>query len=400
MSRILTTGLFVVGLLAAPPWLHAQRAGTGILSQSTALAHGLRRSWVTHVGLDRSRDRIEHLLLNGGTLFVQSHQGVIQALDAETGGRLWVTQVGNPNFPNEAPAANTRFVVTINGSTLFVLHRANGHIAWQRKLDLIPTGAPAVSENWVYSPSLTGQCEAIHLDEPDRRKWNYSSLGRIDTPPLVTQENLAWGTARGFVYFCAQEQADVRFRIDTGDAISAPMGYWPPLVIAASRDGYVYAVDENIGALAWKFSAATAINEPPVALGGSVFVIPSNGGMFCLSADQGREKWFAPRVKQFLAASSTRLYVADRFGQMHMLDLASGGHLDSLPTHELPLKLTNTQNDRLYMASPTGMVLCLREVEQLEPLMHQLPAGRPQPTEAPAEAPAEPAAPAANLFGQ
>ena len=36
----------------------------------------------------------------------------------------------------------------------------------------------------------------------------------------------------------------------------------------------------------------------------------------------------------------------------------------------MPLKLLNTQTDRLYLATDSGMVQCLHEIEQTKPLLH------------------------------
>ncbi len=36
----------------------------------------------------------------------------------------------------------------------------------------------------------------------------------------------------------------------------------------------------------------------------------------------------------------------------------------------LPLKLFNTRTDRLYLATDSGMVQCLHEIEQTTPLLH------------------------------
>lgn len=44
--------------------------------------------------------------------------------------------------------------------------------------------------------------------------------------------------------------------------------------------------------------------------------------------------------------------------------------LDFLPTELLPQKLLNTETDRLYLATDRGLVQCLHEIEQSQPLVH------------------------------
>ena len=45
------------------------------------------------------------------------------------------------------------------------------------------------------------------------------------------------------------------------------------------------------------------------------------------------------------------------------------------PVRGMDIKLINSQTDRIYLASDTGLVQCLHEVELAEPIRHNLPAG-------------------------
>lgn len=61
---------------------------------------------------------------------------------------------------------------------------------------------------------------------------------------------------------------------------------------------------------------------------------------------------------------------------IHILDARNGARLDTLYTQNLSLMLTNTATDRLYLASDDGLIQCLREIEQIRPLPHNIPAAK------------------------
>lgn len=403
MRRRTFLGTLLAGACAAPAVARADRPGAGLISTLEAQRHGMKRAWVTQVDLDRSRDRVKTLLLDGPTLFAQTDRGLIHAIDAETGGTLWSAQVGRRDQPCSAPAANEKHIAVCGGSLIYLVDRTNGRTIWEKKLVHTPSGSVALSTEWVYSPSVNGQMEVLSIED-NPRKWNNASFGQIDVPPLVARTNVVWGTDRGFIYFCSLDRSNINFRLDTLGAIAAPLGYWPPTVFAASRDGYLYAIDERNGEKKWRFSLGGAINDAPIAIEGSVYIMPQAGGMHSLNCADGSVQWFSPKVYDLLAVSAAHLYAADRFGDILVMDVKTGAQLDTMRTPQLPLKYTNVLTDRLYLGNTTGMLMCLHEAAQTHPVVHKLPdpplpAGKTKQDGAAPPADAKPAE-KDNVFGQ
>ena len=102
-------------------------------------------------------------------------------------------------------------------------------------------------------------------------------------------------------------------------------------------------------------------------------------------------------------------------GQLAVLDAASGARLGAMPIPGLELQIVNADSDRIYLGTTTGLIQCLREVQQTKPLEHVAgfaiapevkPGAAPAPAPADGTAPAEAAPPAggavpaaANPFG-
>ena len=180
-------------------------------------------------------------------LYAQSNRATLEAIDAETGQKLWSKMIGQPNHPTLPPGACRDLVATINGSTLYVLNRYTGDILYQTVVTGAPGGSPAVSSKRVYVPMVAGMILAYRLEpvtdpakeldkinphaadmsedekkeaakknEEERReniriRQDYipplacSSTGRTLVAPIVTTQNrdeefVAWGTDRGYLY--------------------------------------------------------------------------------------------------------------------------------------------------------------------------------------------------------
>jgi hypothetical protein len=87
----------------------------------------------------------------------------------------------------------------------------------------------------------------------------------------------------------------------------------------------------------------------------------------------------------------------DRWSNLYILDRASGRQLARLSFRGSSVPLVNQETDRLYLASPTGLVQCLHEVGLESPIRYEPP---PPPEGAEADetdeaTPTPPTAPAA-----
>jgi len=460
----------LLGTFLAPERSFAVGRGE-IIPLTTARRHGLARPWFTQVRLDSSRAEISHIVFDAkreialkgegtltipDTLFVQTNQAVLHAIDAETGQTLWASQVGRRGHPSLRPGVNENFVAVVNGSYLYIVNRASGKLLWMSQLEDAPGAGAALSKNRVYVPMVNGLVVSYLLEpmkdpleelglirdlkdltpeeqeeqEAERRKairisqesappLACRSYGRALVQPFVTrqtdeEEYVSWPTDRGFLFvgYVARRKNHftMAYRLATEAGIAAQPTYSPAdpndpgasgVIYAASRDGFVHAVSEESGDPLWRFSAAEPILEPPVVIDQDVYVVTQPGGMYCLDAETGAEKWWAHQVAQFIAASNDRVYVADKLNRIAVLRTASGARLDTIGVRGMDIKIINSQTDRIYLASDTGLIHCLHELELSEPVRHnllpELVAEEPGAEEAPAGEPAAEEAPAAGV---
>jgi hypothetical protein len=80
---------------------------------------------------------------------------------------------------------------------------------------------------------------------------------------------------------------------------------------------------------------------------------------------------------QILALSPTRIYLENGFGDLAIVDRATGellaGPADTLQRAGVNLRSyslanTNDVNDRIYLATPGGSIVCLREIGATSPV--------------------------------
>ncbi len=419
-----------------------------IISEAAAQRCGLTRAWLTQAQVDAGQNRLQSLTLYDGTLFAQSSRATLEAIDAETGQRLWTKLIGQPNHPSIPPAVYRDLAAVINGSTMFVLNRYTGDILFQTKINGMPGAAAALSSKRAYVPTVSGLIYSFLLDpiadpakelgkinpnlsymtederkeaarqaEEDRREnirlhQEYvpplvcASDGRAMTPPVITTQNrdeefLTWVTDKGRLHLGrvdrrSPDALSIRWRLSVKGSFIGVPAYMRPnrkvvgdtgTIFAGTSEGEVYAVSEHDGEIRWTFTMGDPIVDSPVLIGDRLYVTSELGGLFALVAKTGKLIWSTPEIMHFVAAGRQRVYAADKLGRLRILDGRSGTLLDVLATGVLPIKVCNSQTDRIYLATEGGLVQCLHEVEETKPIVYNQ-TGKPdadeeQPVKAP-----------------
>ena len=431
MWRYRFFALAMIGVLLSSDQLLAEYRSE-VISERVARRHGLARAWHAQVQLDLGNSRVKHIVLDRGTLFVQTDQAMLQAIDAGTGQTLWVVQVGKRNHPSLAPSANGELVAVINGSTLYIVNRFTGKLLWKSQIDGAPGAGPELSDWRAYVALTDGQLLAYRLEEarrtsvdqeldPEAAPENEEAIKTIkqrdyhlkqeQAPPLSCQswggafvqpvvtgqsageEYVAWPTDRGYMFVAKinrKKEVDfsIVYKLTTEAGIAARPSYLqanpdvvgdPGLIFVPSRDGFVHALDETDGSPLWRFPTGEPILERVAVIGENVYVSTQLGGMYCLGSKTGVQQWWTPQVMQFIAAGKERIYAADKLGRMLVIDAKTGARMDSLDITSHPIRLMNLQTDRIFLASETGLVQCLHEIEQVEPLDHLQPLAPAEP---------------------
>jgi outer membrane protein assembly factor BamB len=385
-------GLVIASIVAQSPSAAQAASGLPIIPREVAAAHGLERVWLAQIRVDYTNDRVMQILADEYGLVAVTRGGTITALDGETGATRWVTHVGRPEFPTSEAGANKDFVAVCNGSTIYVVSRADGSALTEYSMARPPTGAgPVVSDSLVFIGTVVGSIEGFTPRPSENARITFQGQGMIDVPPILAGDQIVFGTSEGFVYSASAETLSGGIRVDVGGPIRVPLAYRAPLVYVASDAGYLVAARARDGARVWQFATGQPIRSAPALIDDRLYLIAQHDGMYCLSATTGEQIWYTPGAAQFLAATASNVYAADSLGRLLTISAAAGGVSDRLDTSQLPLKVQNRRTDRLYLATLNGLLQCFREPGAEKPTIHE---GVAPAAPAPAAA-TEPAADAA-----
>ena len=272
--------------------------------------------------------------------------------------------------------------------------------------------------------------EAV-LRPPLRNVWNLRTGNSLQSRPILTKHVVAVGGQDGKLVVVANRTGapQILYRFATGGPILGALGaLGTRTLLVPSTDNNLYALDLFNGDLIWSFAAEAPISQGPLVTERGVYFQDDAGVVTSLDIDKfwyvetpegqvmavfpmdqlrqaerrasalirqtgqtftvlSRPKWKSDKVEgELLTLSQTRVYGRDRNGSLFILNREDGSVLRT-PSEILrsvgldlrPFKeaVINSENDRIYLATPTGLVICLREITNLQPRPLRAAADKP-----------------------
>ncbi|WP_197999966.1 outer membrane protein assembly factor BamB family protein [Gimesia alba] len=339
------------------------------------MQYDLDRVWWGQATVDPQRDKIVHLSLDEINLYALSTAGIITAFNNETGKKLWATQLGRGNNISYPPVSNSKYVFITVGMKLYSINRLNGEIDWELQLPGSASTSPTADEDSIYVGTLNGRVYAWDLKRlkelsnesklPAWResaiRWTYQTGDKVTTPPVVTNRTLLFASQDGSLYSVTLNDRQLTFQFETDAPISASLAENEKSVFLASEDQNLYCLNILNGIVRWRIRTSFPLLKPVTVLDDEVYLSSRKKGIFQLSATTGQEQWWQPLGSSFVSLSPTRLYATDEIGNLLVLSRTDGAVLSAVPLRKFQIKLMNERTDRIFCASESGLVMCLRQ---------------------------------------
>ncbi len=311
-------------------------------------------------------------------LVVLTPSATLECFEAETGTRLWSTQIGEPGHPVFPPAVSEKFVVVVHGTEWILLDRVTGDILWRKRTEGVPGSGPALSQNLLFVPMHNGVMEIYSIQDFQTPVSVLRSLGHPTAPPLTTPRTVAWATDAGHLYVGLANIREMRFRIETGRSIESQPAYRPAgrsgLYYIPSADGYLYCVDEWSGIVQWTYATGQALFQTPLLFKDSVLFVTAENNLYHLAGDppqrQPELQWIVPGIRRALAIHENRVYAVGSVGQLVVVNLQSGSRIFQSVRPLPEVQLSNDRTNRIYVATAEGRIECLRPQESYYPTIH------------------------------
>ena len=300
--------------------------------------------WAANIGAGNTRqNRVTAApVVAGGRVFAMDAMSRLTAVSM-AGATLWQQDLtadfdlGGGLSGGGLSATAGRVYATTGYGEVVALDAASGAVVWRQRLDSPASGAPTVVGNTVFLTSTDGTGWGVRADT-GRVLWHLAGAGAVDAfamdggaAPAVDGSTVIFPFTSGLLMAAAADTGASlwttaidgerlgRAFANMGDITGDPV-VTGGMVYVGTEGGRTGAYREDTGERVW--TANEGALNPPLVVGGSVFVVNDEARLVRLDAADGSVIW-SVQMPYFLKTRPTRISAISA----HYGPLLAGGHI-------------------------------------------------------------------------
>jgi outer membrane protein assembly factor BamB len=304
-------------------------------------AFKVRRTWSAGIG-----DSAEFLRLalrpssDGTVVYAAAHDGVIAAINAETGRRVWTRKTKLPL--SAGPGTDGKLVVAgSNDGDVIAVEAETGAERWRVRVTSEVLSAPAVAEDRVFLRTVNGKLSALSAVDGSQIWSIQQSMPRLSvrgaSAPVIARGKVISGFDNGKVSAFAADDGAVlwdvlldppsgRTEIERLADINSDVQAAGGDVYAVGYQGRLGSIVLDSGQLLW--SQELSSHSGLCVDNNNIYVTDQHSEVIALSRASGREIWRSKLVRNrdatAPAAYQGSIIVGDFEGFVHFFDPATG----------------------------------------------------------------------------
>ena len=256
-------------------------------------------------------------------LYVVSSNGILKAIDMETGEEEWDLDLESPSNSSPIVHKNRLYVGCEDGLKAVNINTHN--VVWDYECDNVAS-TPFFHDDIVYFGSDDGHLYGLNTD--GKVKFDKKLGDEIKSSPIVVDDTIYVGSTNSKFYSLDTDESK-NWDFTTGDEILSSPSHVDDSVIFGSSDGNVYCLDDSNGDLIWKKDLSNKVLSSPTVdkHDKSVYIGSDEGNITCLDIRDGTVKWShrtGDKVQSTAALKDNLVAFGSNNGVLYVLNKYTG----------------------------------------------------------------------------
>lgn len=339
-----------------PDWPQAGNT-PGKAYGNLALGESPARIWSASIAGSSNRQRLAAApVVGGGKLFVMDTDGIVHAMNAQSGRELWKQAFSikgdgaSSVFGGGASFDQGRVYVTTGVGEVAALEAESGKILWRVKPAGPLRGSPVIAFGAVYAMTQDNKLVALNTED-GAVLWNVSASTGLSgvfgvAAPAVGAGTVVAGYSTGELVAYRYENGRVlwsdalaRTSLSTTVGVLTDIDADPIIdrgrVFALGQGGRMAAYELVSGQRVWELNLA-GISTPAIA-GDWIFTLTDDGKLLCIARSSGKARWVTqlarfrnekkkknPILWTGPVLANNRLWIANSEGEVASVSIENG----------------------------------------------------------------------------
>lgn len=249
-------------------------------------------------------------ILVDGMLYAGSGDGMLYALDVQSGQEIWSTG-GFRQLENSGAVAGDAIVIGGYDRRVWALDRLNGEVLWSFDTVSFVQASPLIIDDIIY---IATDRAMYALDLPSGELQWEAVTGNEDAymGAPAYDEGIIYTTGGKSLLALDSATGKELWRVEHDEPFTA-LAVANQMIYVGNFDGFFYAFDQETGAQKWNFQSGGVFSAGPAVEGETVYV-GNDAMVYALNVQTGEERWrfqMAGKGVSDLTVRDGVIYVSD-----------------------------------------------------------------------------------------
>jgi serine/threonine protein kinase len=254
----------------------------------------------------------------GDDIFCPASDGTLFCLSAVDGNLNWKHQGGSPLVSSPSSNEDSVFITALDGA-FKSLSRKDGSVNWTYNCDKAIISSPQIVDKMAFIGSKDKGLHAVDITK-GARKWLTESTAALFSSVLASTDSVYCAGIDGRVIAVEIESGRKTWDYIATSGFVCKGNLEFTSLNYCTKDGFVHCVDKFKGNMLWRGDAAGPVLGGITSIGGALYVSSRNGVLHSFNVKTGDLNWYMPLPSALESAplvTSTTIFQGTLTGELH-----------------------------------------------------------------------------------